>query len=78
MKQAPMTRGSHDDIISTTSKALLVVLASRIASGIGAFGFMHDGRPPCKASFRGLLPVFALTTVWMLVAMVVAVRQALN
>ena len=118
-----------------TVQAFLVVLAASLASGIGASGFMHDGRPIAEgifiwsaislmawaawallvfeiggrllpepetrvdvgellrtigfASAPGLLrvfgvipevalPVFVLTTVWMLVAMVVAVRQALD
>ena len=118
-----------------TAQALIVVLASSLAGGIGVSGFVHDGRslfagifiwsaisliawaswavlvfeigghllpePDTRvdvgellrtigfASAPGLLrvfgivpevafPVFALTTVWMLVAMVVAVRQALD
>jgi hypothetical protein len=118
-----------------TTQALVVVLASSLAGGIGVSGFIHDGRPLVEgifiwsaisliawaswallvfeiggrllpepdtrvdvgellrtigfASAPGLLrvfgivpelalPVFALTTVWMLVAMVVAVRQALD
>jgi hypothetical protein len=118
-----------------TMQALVVVLASSLAGGIGVSGFVHDGRPLAEgifiwsaisliawaswallvfeiggrllpepdtrvdvgellrtigfASAPGLLrvfgvlpelalPVFALTTVWMLVAMVVAVRQALD
>ena len=118
-----------------TTQALVVVLVSSLASGIGASGFVRDGRPLVEgvflwsavsligwaawallvfeiggrllpepetsvdvgelmrtigfASAPGLLrvfgvipeialPVFALTTVWMLVAMVVAVRQALD
>ena len=121
-----------------TTQALVVVLASSLASGIGASGFISGGRPGVEliegvfvwsaisliasaawallvfeiggrllpepetsvdvgellrtigfASAPGLLrvfgivpelalPVFVLTTVWMLVAMVVAVRQALD
>jgi hypothetical protein len=118
-----------------TAQALVVVLASSLAGGIGASGFMHDGRPIAEGIFvwsaisliawaswallvfeiggrllpeagtrvdvgelmrtigfaaaPGMLrvfgvipevtiPVFLLTTVWMLVAMVVAVRQALD
>ena len=118
-----------------TAQALVVVLASSLAGGIGASGFLHDraaivqgallwtaislvawaawallvfeigGRllpePETRvdvgellrtigfASAPGLLrvfgvvpelalPVFVLTTVWMLVTMVVAVRQALD
>ena len=118
-----------------TTQALVVVLASSLASGIGASGFVRDGRPLVEgvflwsaisligwaawallvfeiggrllpepetsvdvgellrtigfASAPGVLrvfgvipeialPVFALTTVWMLIAMVVAVRQALD
>ena len=118
-----------------TTQALAVVLAASLAGGIGASGFIHDGRPLVEgifvwsaisliawaswallvlqigghllpepdthvdlgellrtigfASAPGLLrifgivpvlalPVFALTTVWMLVAMVVGVRQALD
>jgi hypothetical protein len=118
-----------------TAQAFLVVLASSLATGIGASGFMHGGRPIAEGIFiwsaislmawaawallvfeiggrllpepqtrvdvgelmrtigfaaaPGMLrifgvvpeiafPVFVLTTVWMLVAMVVAVRQALD
>lgn len=118
-----------------TAQALIVVLASSLAGGIGASGFIHDGRPIVEGVFvwsavalvawaawallvfeiggrllpepetsvdvgellrtigfssaPGLLrvfgvvpeltlPVFILTTVWMLVAMIVAVRQALD
>jgi len=118
-----------------TAQAFIVVLASSLASGIGASGFMHDGRPIVQGIFLwsavsliawaawallvfeiggrlmpepqtrvdvgellrtigfsaapGMLrvfgiipeiawPVFVLTTLWMLVAMVVAVRQALD
>jgi hypothetical protein len=118
-----------------TPQALIVVLASSLAGGIGVSGFIHDGRPLVEGIFiwsaisliawaswallvfeiggrllpesdtrvdvgellrtsgfaaaPGLLrvfgvvpvialPVFALTTVWMLVAMIVAVRQALD
>jgi hypothetical protein len=118
-----------------TAQALIVVLASSLASGVGASGFIHDGHPIVEgvfiwsaislmawaawallvfeiggrllpepgtrvdvgellrtigfASAPGLLrvfgivpeialPVFALTTAGMLVAMVVAVRQALD
>jgi hypothetical protein len=120
---------------SATAQAMLVVLASSLAGGIGASGFLRDrdtlvsgifiwsavslvawaawallvfeigGRllpePETRvdvgelmrtigfASAPGMLrvfglvpqiawPVFILTTVWMLVAMVVAVRQALD
>ncbi len=118
-----------------TAQALTVVLASSLAAGIGASGFMRGGQPLAEGVFLwsaislvswaawallvfeiggrllpepetrvdvgelmrtigfssapGLLrvfgvvpelalPVFILTTVWMLVAMVVAVRQALD
>lgn len=118
-----------------TAQALIVVLASSLAGGIGASGFMHDremlvqgifiwtavsliawaawallvfeigGRllpePETSVDVGELLrtigfsaapgmlrvfgivpelamPVFILTTVWMLVAMIVAVRQALD
>lgn len=118
-----------------TAQALVVVLASSLAGGIGATGFMRDGRPVVEgvffwsaialvawaawallvfeiggrllpepdtrvdvgellrtigfASAPGMLrvfgilpalalPVFVLTTLWMLVAMIVAVRQALD
>ena len=118
-----------------TAQALIVVLASSLASGIGAAGFIHQrealvqgiflwsavsliawaawallvfeigGRllpePETRVDVGELLrtigfssapgmlrvfgivpelatPVFILTTVWMLVAMVVAVRQALD
>jgi len=118
-----------------TAQALVVVLASSLAGGIGASGFIHDGRALVEgvflwsaislvawaawallvfeiggrllpepdtsvdvgellrtigfASAPGMLrvfgvvpefalPVFVLTTAWMLVAMVVAVRQALD
>ena len=118
-----------------TAQALIVVLASSLASGIGASGFMHGGETVVQGVFiwsavslvawaawallvfeiggrllpepdtrvdvgellrtigfsaaPGMLrvfgiipelalPVFILTTVWMLVAMVVAVRQALD
>jgi len=118
-----------------TTQALVVVLASTLAGGIGASGFIHDGRPLVEGIFLwsavtlvgwaawallvfeiggrllpepetnvdvgellrtigfssapGLLrvfgvvpelalPVFVLATVWMLVTMVVAVRQALD
>ena len=120
---------------TATTQALVVVLASSLAGGIGVSGFIHDGRPIVEgifvwsaisliawaswallvfeiggrllpepdtrvdvgellrtigfASAPGMLrvfgvvpdfalPVFALTTAWMLVAMVVAVRQALD
>ncbi len=120
---------------SATAQAFLVVLASSLAGGIGAAGFMRAGAPllggvlfwsavsligwaawallvfeiggrllpepdtrvdvgellrtigfssaPGLLRVFGLapdlaLPVFVLTTVWMLVAMVVAVRQALD
>src|SRR3954466_1154023 len=120
---------------SATAQALLVVLASSLAGGIGVSGFMQNrdavvqgvfvwsaislvawaawallvfeigGRllpepetrvdvgelmrtigfssAPGLLGFFGVipelaLPVFVLTTVWMLVAMVVAVRQALD
>jgi hypothetical protein len=118
-----------------TAQAFVVVLASSLAGGIGASGFINEGRPLVEgvfiwsaitlvawaawallvfeiggrllpepetsvdvgellrtigfASAPGMLrvfgvvpelalPVFVLTTVWMLVAMVVAVRQALD
>jgi len=118
-----------------TAQALAVVVASSLAGGIGASGFIHDGRPLVEGVFLwsavtlvawaawallvfeiggrllpeagthvdvgellrtigfssapGMLrvfgvvpaftlPVFILTTVWMLVAMVVGVRQALD
>ena len=118
-----------------TAQALLVVLASSLASGIGASGFMHGRETVVEGVFiwsavsliawaawallvfeiggrllpeagtsvdvgelmrtigfsaaPGMLrvlgvipeiamPVFILTTVWMLVAMIVAVRQALD
>ena len=118
-----------------TSQALLVVLASSLAGGIGASGFIHDREMLVQGVFiwsaisliawaawallvfeiggrllpepetsvdvgelmrtigfsaaPGMLrvfgvipeiatPVFILTTVWMLVSMVVAVRQALD
>jgi hypothetical protein len=118
-----------------TAQALIVVLASSLAGGIGATGLTRSGEPLLEGVFfwsavtliawaawallvfeiggrllpepdtrvdvgellrtigfssaPGLLrvfgvvpdlavPVFALTTVWMLVAMVVAVRQALD
>ncbi|HUK36623.1 MAG TPA: YIP1 family protein [Vicinamibacterales bacterium] len=118
-----------------TWQALLVVLASSLAGGIGATGFTGTGEPPVGGIFfwsavsllawaawallvfeiggrllpepetrvdvgellrtigfssaPGMLrvfgvvpeltvPVFALTTLWMLVAMIVAVRQALD
>jgi hypothetical protein len=124
-----------DRSVSTIAQALIVVLGSSIASGIGASGFIYGGRPIMQGLFLwsavaligwaawalivfeiggrllperetradvgellrtigfsaapGLLrvfgvvpeltlPVFALTTVWMLVAMVVAVRQGLD
>ncbi len=130
--------GTYEEVEAdrgATAQAFLVVLASSLASGIGASGFMHDGRPIAEgifvwsaisliawaawallvfeiggrllpepetrvdvgelmrtigfASAPGMLrvfgvvpeialPVFVLTTVWMLVAMVVAVRQALD
>lgn len=120
---------------SATVQAFVVVLASSLASGVGASGFIRDGHQIAQgifvwsaislvawvawallvfeiggrllpeaetrvdvgelmrtigfASAPGLLrvfgvipemalPVFILTTVWMLVAMVVAVRQALD
>jgi hypothetical protein len=118
-----------------TAQALLVVLASSLAGGIGAAGFIHDREMLVQGIFiwsaisliawaawallvfeiggrllpepetsvdvgelmrtigfsaaPGMLrvfgvipeiamPVFILTTVWMLVAMIVAVRQALD
>ena len=120
-----------------TTQAMLVVLASSLASGIGASGFLHNRAPAAVAQGALLwtaislvawaawallvfqiggrllpepqtsvdvgelmrtigfasapgtlrlfgvvpelaLPVFVLTTVWMLVTMVVAVRQALD
>jgi len=120
---------------SATIQALLVVLASSLAGGIGASGFLHDRSTVVQVAFLwsaislvswaawallvfeiggrllpepqtrvdvgelmrtigfssapGMLrvfgivpdlalPAFILTTVWMLVAMVVAVRQALD
>lgn len=120
---------------TATAQAFVVVLASSLAGGIGATGFVREGTPLFAGVFfwsavsliawaawallvfeiggrllpepetrvdvgellrtigfsaaPGLLrvfgvvpdlalPVFALTTVWMLVAMVVAVRQALD
>jgi len=120
---------------TATAQALVVVLASSLAGGIGASGLVHDGHVALQGVFLwsavaliswaawallvfeiggrllpepetsvdvgellrtigfssapGVLrvfgvipaiaiPVFALTTVWMLVAMVVAVRQALD
>jgi len=120
---------------SATTQAFLVVLASSLATGIGASGFMAPGRPIVTGIFvwsaiallawaawallvfevggrllpepqtrvdvgelmrtigfsaapgmlrvfgvmpQVTLPVFVLTTLWMLVAMVVAVRQALD
>ena len=130
--------GTYEEVEAdrgATTQALLVVLASSLAGGIGASGFLHNraavvqgallwsaislvawaawallvfeigGRlmpePDTRvdvgellrtsgfASAPGLfrifgivpelaLPVFILTTVWMLVTMVVAVRQALD
>ena len=130
--------GTYEEVEAdrgATTQALLVVLASSLAGGIGASGFLHNratlvegaflwsaislvawaawallvfeigGRllpePQTRvdvgellrtsgfASAPGLfrifgivpdlaLPVFVLTTVWMLVTMVVAVRQALD
>ncbi len=124
-----------DRSASTTAQALIVVLASSVAGGIGASGFIHGGRPIMQGVFvwsavaliawaawallvfeiggrllpepetqtdvgellrtigfssaPGLLrvfgvlpeltlPVFVLTTAWMLVTMIVAVRQALD
>jgi hypothetical protein len=120
---------------SATWQALVVVVASSLAGGIGASGVLHDGHAAIAniflrsiialmawaawallvfeiggrllpepetsvdvgellrtigfASAPGLLrvfgvvpeltvPVFALATIWMLVAMIVAVRQALD
>jgi hypothetical protein len=120
---------------SATAQAFLVVLASSLAGGIGATGFVREGAPIVAGVFfwsavaliawatwallvfeiggrllpepetrvdvgellrtigfsaaPGMLrvfgvvpvltlPVFVLTTVWMLVAMVIAVRQALD
>jgi hypothetical protein len=130
--------GTYEEVEAdrgATTQALLVVLASSLASGIGASGFMPAGRPIVEGIFMwsavsliawaawallvfeiggrllpepdtrvdvgellrtigfsaapGMLrvfgiipeialPVFVLTTLWMLVAMVVAVRQALD
>jgi hypothetical protein len=120
---------------SATAQALIVVLASSLASGIGASGFIREGQSIVEGIFLwsaisliawaawallvfeiggrllpepdtrvdvgelmrtigfssapGMLrvfgiipeiamPVFVLTTAWMLVAMIVAVRQALD
>jgi len=132
---AALDAGTYEEVEadrSATSQAFLIVLASSLASGIGATGF--GGRPAGAmitmsiaallgwagwallvfqiggrllpqpqtrvdvpqllrtigfAATPGLfrvfgvlpaltIPVFALTTVWMLAAMVVAVRQALD
>src|SRR3954471_9118422 len=36
---------------SATAQAFVVVLASSLAAGIGASGFMHDGRPIVEGIF---------------------------
>jgi hypothetical protein len=130
--------GTYEEVEAdrgATGQALVVVLASSLASGIGASGFMQPGRPIVEGIFlwsavsliawaawallvfeiggrlvpepetrvdvgelmrtigfaaapgmlrvfgvmpQVALPVFILTTLWMLVTMVVAVRQALD